>query len=60
MRNARSVTEIRNCLQSLAADALTDEGDNVMAVEVLWTPTDPSQTLSDRDLISDYPELIKL
>jgi len=55
-----SVSEVRNCLQQLAADSLTDEGENIMGVEILWTPDEPGQTLSPRDLITDYPELLKL
>jgi len=31
-----------------------------MAVEVLWTPSQPGTIVTDRELISDYPELIKL
>ena len=56
----RSVNDVRNVLQNLAADALTDEGENVMAVEVLWTPSDKFTVMTDRDIIEDYPELIKL
>ena len=55
----RSIPELRNCLQSLAVDALTDEGENIMAVEVLWTPSEPGVTISDRAVIEDYPELKK-
>ena len=50
--------EVKRCLQGLAADALTDEGDNVMAVELLWTPSERGSTISKRELINDYPELI--
>lgn len=46
--------------QTLAADAMTDDGENVLATEVLWTPQDESDVLSKRDLIQDYPELIDL
>jgi uncharacterized membrane protein len=34
LSNVRSVRDVQNVLQSLASDALTDEGENVMAVEV--------------------------
>eukprot|EP00597_Dinobryon_sp_UTEXLB2267_P001506 CAMPEP_0170073170 /NCGR_PEP_ID=MMETSP0019_2-20121128/10628_1 /TAXON_ID=98059 /ORGANISM="Dinobryon sp., Strain UTEXLB2267" /LENGTH=324 /DNA_ID=CAMNT_0010282513 /DNA_START=252 /DNA_END=1226 /DNA_ORIENTATION=+ len=56
----RSSADVKRVLQSLASEALTDEGDNVMGVEVLWTPSEPGTSLTDRDIISDYPELIKL
>lgn len=56
--SVRSLAEVKRCLQGLAADALTDEGDNVMAVELLWTPSERGSTISKRELINDYPELI--
>ena len=56
----RSVADVRKCLQSLASEALTDEGENVMGVEVLWTPSESGTVLTERDIIADYPELIKL
>ena len=58
--NINSSRGLRECLQNLAADALTDEGDNIMAVELLWTPSEPGATITPRELIEDYPELIKL
>lgn len=33
-----SAAKLREALQLLAADAMTDEGENVLATEVLWTP----------------------
>ena len=58
--STRSVEGIVTCLQKLAAEALTDDGDNVLAVEVLWTPSEPGNVLTDRDVIEDYPELIRM
>ena len=55
-----SISSLQDCLQNLAADALTDDGDNILAVELLWTPSEPGNILTERDLIEDYPELIKL
>lgn len=52
-----SVSSLKAALQNVGADAMTDEGDNVLACEVLWTPQNPSDVLSKRDLITDYPEL---
>ena len=59
-KNVNSVSDVKKCLQGLAADALTDEGDNIMAVEVLWTPSEPGTVISEREIIEDYPELIRL
>ena len=38
----------------------TDDGENVLAVELLWTPSQPGKTLSEKGLIMDYPDLIRL
>ena len=58
--SASSVGNIKTILQTLASEALTDEGENIMGVEILWTPNEPGETLSERDIISDYPELMRL
>jgi uncharacterized membrane protein len=58
-QNVRSINDCKTFLQNLAGDALTNEGDNVMAVEILWTPSEKNNVLTERDLIEDYPELIK-
>ena len=58
-KNVRSLADVSKCLQGLAADSLTDDGDNVMAVEILWTPSEPTTVISERELIEDYPELVK-
>jgi uncharacterized membrane protein len=58
--NVRSMSDVARCLQGLATDALTDDGENIMAVEVLWTPSEPGNTITPRQLIEDYPELIRL
>ena len=55
-----SPADVVNALQSLASEALTDEGENILAVEVLWTPSERGEILSERDMIADYPELIRL
>ena len=56
----RGISDVSRCLEQLAADALTDDGESVMALEVLWSPSSPELTLSERDLILDYPELMRL
>ena len=58
-KNVDSSSLLKELLRSLAADAMSDDGENVLGVEVLWTPSDPGDRLSDRDLIQDYPELLK-
>lgn len=59
-KSVKTLSEVRSCLQSLCADALIDEGENVMAVEVLWTPAEKGEVITPRELIEDYPELLRL
>lgn len=59
-KDFRSVKDVASCLQALASEALTDEGENVLAVEVLWTPSEVSDVLTNKDMIVDYPELRSL
>lgn len=56
----RTFEATKECLEGLAADALTNEGDDILAVELLWSPDNSEMTLSERDLVQDYPELLKL
>lgn len=55
-----TISELRSCLQSLAYEALTDSGENIVAVELSWSPSEPGTIITERDLIQDYPELMKL
>jgi uncharacterized membrane protein len=45
-------------LNSIASNCKIDDGEVTRAVEVFWTPGDPSETLTSRDIIADFPELI--
>jgi len=63
LRNFSSVSrmsDVKSALQALASDVLSDFGDNVLGVEVLWTPEDPSEVMLRQDVITDFPELIDL
>lgn len=44
----------------LAAGALSDDGENVLAAEVLWTPEEPWEVLTREDAIADFPELLDI
>ena len=55
-----TISELRSCLQSLAYEALNDSGENIMALELSWSPSEPGTIITERDLIQDYPELVKL
>lgn len=54
----QSVTDVEKALRMIASDAKVD--DCLMGAEILWTPEDRSETLSFRDVIADYPELVSL
>ena len=48
--------EVETCLKRLGAVAT----DRVQAVEVLWSPQEASDTLTQEEIISDYPDLVVL
>jgi uncharacterized membrane protein len=52
--------ELKNVLQTLASEALSDEGENILAVEILWTPSEYGNILPQNEVIMNYPELLKL
>lgn len=55
-----SIQKTKEVLQSIASDVLVEDGDCVNAVEIFWTPGEPSEMLTSRDLIMDFPELVTL
>ena len=55
-----SLTETKAVLTSLASDSRVEGGDCLNAVEVFWTPSEPTEVLSEREMIIDFPELITL
>jgi uncharacterized membrane protein len=52
--------EVRKALTMLAADVSLERGELLVGAEVLWTPSEPDEVLTKRDLILDYPELMDL
>jgi uncharacterized membrane protein len=57
---APAAAEIAKCLQTLSAEALSNDGNNVLGVEVLWVPAERGHTLKSQDLLLNYPELVSL
>lgn len=55
----RGIADLQDALSKIAADSLTDDGENVLATELLWTPQG-SDTMTKSDVIQDYPELYDL
>jgi hypothetical protein len=55
-----SIAKTKDVLSSIASDCLVDGGQCVNAVEVFWTPGEPNEVLSSRDVVLDFPEIIDL
>lgn len=51
----RSIGDVEEALRMIASDAKVD--DCLQSAEILWTPEDPSESLSPRDIVADYPTL---
>jgi uncharacterized membrane protein len=55
-----SLAGTKEVLTSIASDVVVAEGEVVNAVELFWTPSERTETVTSRDLIADFPELISL
>jgi uncharacterized membrane protein len=54
----KSRNELRNALYKISADAQID--DCLLSAEVLWTPDDGTDSMSEQDVFADYPSLFPL
>jgi uncharacterized membrane protein len=54
----RSLQDVETALRKIASDVKVD--DCLTGAEILWTPEDKSETLTFRDVIVDYPELVSV
>ena len=54
----RSRQGLREALAKISADSQVD--DCLVSAEVLWTPEERSDTLSQEDVYADYPNLYPL
>ncbi|CAM9394343.1 unnamed protein product, partial [Hapterophycus canaliculatus] len=59
-RSVSSMSGLKDALQTIASGSLSDDGENVLAAEVLWTPEEPWEVLTREDAIADFPELMDL
>ncbi|KAL3756212.1 hypothetical protein ACHAWU_007163 [Discostella pseudostelligera] len=57
-RAGYSLSETKSILTSIASDCRVEGGDCLNAFEVFWTPSEPTEVLTERDTIIDFPELI--
>jgi uncharacterized membrane protein len=55
IRNIRSRRDLEEVLSSVAAQAKV--GDALESCEILWTPTDPNESLTMADIVADHPNL---
>ncbi|KAL7473150.1 hypothetical protein ACHAXS_013545 [Conticribra weissflogii] len=55
-----SMAETKAVLTSIASDCRVEGGDCLNGFEVFWTPSEPTEVLTERDTILDFPELITL
>jgi uncharacterized membrane protein len=55
-----SISKTKDVLSSIASNCMVEEGECLNAVEIFWSPSEPNESMSKRDLIVDFPELIDL
>jgi len=55
-----SIAETKSVLTSIASDCRVEGGDCLNGFEVFWTPSEPTEVLTERDTILDFPELITM
>jgi uncharacterized membrane protein len=51
----RSIASVEEALRKIAGDVKVDTC--LQSAEILWTPTDRSETLTLREVVADYPQL---
>nr|AFA52597.1 hypothetical protein [Vaucheria litorea] len=59
-KSVNSVSALKNALSKISSDSLTDDGMNVLAAELIWTPEDAREVLDRESIIQDFPELMDL
>ncbi|KAL7551897.1 hypothetical protein ACHAWF_015103, partial [Thalassiosira exigua] len=55
-----SLADTKAVLTSIASDCRVEGGNCLNAFEVFWTPSEPTEVLTERETIADFPELITL
>ena len=55
-----SVSDVEDVLRILKSEPEMFGGANIMGVELLWTPSEAGDVLTEREVVEDFPELIRL
>lgn len=45
-----TISELHRCLQSFAYESLADSGENIIALELSWTPSERNTMITEKDL----------
>uniref|UniRef100_A0A7S3L727 Uncharacterized protein n=1 Tax=Amphora coffeiformis TaxID=265554 RepID=A0A7S3L727_9STRA len=53
--NISSINSVEEALRKIASDSRV--GECLQSAEILWTPEDRSEILTEREVVADYPEL---
>ena len=56
--NVSSINSVEEALRKIASDSRV--GECLQSAEILWTPEDRSEMLTEREVVADYPELISV
>jgi len=57
-KQVRNRKDLQNALSQIASDVQTE--DCLLSAEILWTPEEENDFLSERDIYADYPDLYPL
>jgi uncharacterized membrane protein len=57
-KTVRNRKDLRQVLSQIAADAQVEEC--LLSAEILWTPEEPTEVLSESDVYAEYPNLYPL
>jgi uncharacterized membrane protein len=56
----RAGEDHRRAVEAVLAELGTVAADNLLGLEVIWTPADPDDSLTETDLMTTYPEMRSL
>lgn len=57
-KKIRTIRDVENTLRTIASNVQVS--DCLQGAEILWTPEERTETLSSRDVVADYPDLITI